>query len=106
MIKEVDIQGQIMDVLDRLHIFHWRNNTGGFFSGKRFVKFGLVGSGDILGILPGGRFFSIETKKPKGKTDQKREEKQIAWMESVNKSGGLAIKVQSVEDVLVGLGIK
>lgn len=45
-------------------IFAWRNNVGAFpLSGGRFIKFGLVGASDIIGILSDGRFLAVECKK-------------------------------------------
>jgi hypothetical protein len=40
-------------------IYHWRNSTGAVRIGPgRFMRFGKVGSSDILGVLPGGKIHS------------------------------------------------
>ena len=81
-------------------IFAWRNNTGsfqGFGKGgvRRPVRVGIVGGGDIFGVLPGGRFLSIECKTAKGKTSLDQE----AFMNEVNDQGGLARVVRSIEEL-------
>ena len=49
-------------------IYHWRNNTGAVqITPGRFMRFGKVGSSDILGILPGGRLLCVECKAPEGR---------------------------------------
>ena len=40
----------------------WQNNTGAAKFGKRFVRFGVRGGSDIIGILPGGMFLAVECK--------------------------------------------
>lgn len=47
-------------------IYHWRNNTGSFAAGSRYIECGLKGSADILGLLPDGRFLAIECKSERG----------------------------------------
>jgi hypothetical protein len=51
--------------LEKAGIYHWRNSTGAVRIGPgRFIRFGKVGSSDIEGILPGGRFLAVEVKAP------------------------------------------
>jgi hypothetical protein len=40
----------------------WQNNTGALTSGTRFIRYGLPGSSDILGLTPNGRFIACECK--------------------------------------------
>lgn len=41
----------------------WRNNTGSTdYGGRRFVKYGLPGSPDLLGLATNGRFIGWEVK--------------------------------------------
>lgn len=48
-------------------IYAWRQNTGAAKTKSgRFVKFGMPGTPDIVGMLPGGRFLGIECKRPNG----------------------------------------
>lgn len=60
-----------MDYLTLIGAFVWRNNSRTVMmpgkGGKmRPMFFGKVGSPDIIGILPGGRFIGVECKKPLG----------------------------------------
>jgi hypothetical protein len=86
-------------------IFAWRNNTRTVFVAGRPIKFGILGGGDILGLLPGGRFLSIEVKAPKATTAKKRAKQQEAFRTAINDQGGLAIVARSVEDVMAALTV-
>ena len=98
----------ILDYLRIRHIYAWRNNTAAVsISGvpgkrNRFVRFGLKGSSDILGILDDGRFLAIEVKAPKGRTTVEQEN----FLGSIRMRGGLAFVARSVEDVMKVLPIK
>lgn len=78
----------------------WRNNTGAFGTEDRFVRFGLEGSADFLGILgPSGRFLAIECKSPSGRqTDQQK-----AFQAMVERFGGVYILARSTDDVEAAL---
>ncbi len=95
--SESEIQRAIHTYLDTLpSLYFWRNNTGvGKAHGFR-VKFGQVGSGDFLGILPDGRFLSIEVKSKTG--SQSREQR--TFQERIEASKGVYILARSVEDVV------
>lgn len=57
----------------------------------RWIEWGAPGSGDLLGMLHGGRFLSNECKSASGKlTDD-----QVIWMDRVNEGGGLALCTRS-----------
>lgn len=56
-----------IDVLRKLGCLAWRNNTGAAKLGERFIRFGVPGLPDIIGVLPGGRMLAIECKRTKGK---------------------------------------
>jgi len=60
------------------------------------VKVGLTGQADLLGIAPGGRYISVETK---SRTGRIRPEQQ-AWADMINKMGGIAIFARPGEDVI------
>ena len=65
---ESELLKRILAYLKKSKIFHWRNNTGVARFDDRWIKFGKVGSGDIIGAFPNGIMFIIETKKDvKGK---------------------------------------
>jgi hypothetical protein len=76
--------------------FVWRNNTGALRDKTdRPVFFGKVGSSDIIGLLPGGRFIAVECKAPGGRLS----DHQIDFLNQIERMGGLAIIARSVEDV-------
>lgn len=80
----------------------WRNNTGKLQDRTgRWITYGLgVGSADIIGILKGsGRFCAWEVKLE----GRKMTPEQVAWHAVVNKAGGLAVVVRSVEEALDSL---
>ena len=58
--------------------------------------YGIVGAGDIIGILPGGRHFEVETKAGKGGT---LSSDQIERRRIVTEAGGLYIVVHSGEEL-------
>ncbi len=74
----------------------WKNATGVARFGKRTVAFGLKGSADIIGLLPGGRFLAIEVKT--GNAKQNKDQKNFQIM--IEKMGGLYILARSTTDVL------
>jgi hypothetical protein len=76
--------------------FVWRNNSGALRNKKgRPVFFGKVGSSDILGVLPGGRFIAVECKAPNGRLS----EPQLDFLTEIERMGGLAVIAKSVEDL-------
>lgn len=96
MTAEGAIQQQILEYLDLMGIFRWRNNTGVARMGSRRVPFGKKGSSDILGVLkPSGRFLAIEVKAPGAQPTIE----QIAFLRMVRDAGGVAIVAESIEDV-------
>ena len=80
----------------------WRNNVGKLRVANRFVPFGKVGSGDVIGFLPPhGRFVSIEIKT---RNDRMTDE-QTEFLFRVRELGGLAFIVESIADVDGGLEV-
>lgn len=74
----------------------WRNNSGATKIGKRFIKFGMTGSSDILGVLPPyGRFLAVECKMP----GKKPTPEQHRFMDVIRESGGVAFVAYSMDDV-------
>ena len=73
----------------------WRNNVG--VDVTRGVRYGLaVGSADLIGVGPGGRFFGLEVKRP----GQKPEPHQLGWATCVRTMGGVVEVVSSAEQAL------
>jgi len=81
-------------------VFCWRNNTGatvlGEGDGRRFVRFGVPGASDILGVLPGGRFFAAEAKVGRNKPTRSQQD----FLNSVSRAGGLAIVFYSIDELI------
>lgn len=77
-------------------IYCWRNNTGATKTAHGFVRYGKVGSSDILGILPDGRFLAVECKREKGGVVS---EKQKEFLSMIEVNHGVALVVNSIEDL-------
>jgi len=78
----------------------WRNNTGARRIGDSFIRWGLVGSGDIFAIAPpNGLFLSVECKRPGAKPTVA----QRVWADAVRRAGGLAVVAASVQDLEAAL---
>ena len=73
-----------------------RANVGAVrMNGARYVRFGFVGCSDIIGQLKDGRFLAIECKAPRGRvTDDQK-----AFLDRVQRHGGVSGVVRSVQDV-------
>ena len=111
MNPETKIQRLIMLALSENGCTVWRNETAGAWIGKQIYKagdqvtltnarmmtFGLcVGSSDIIGIAPDGRFLAVEVKTAKGRPTTE----QLRFIEAVKKAGGIAGISRSPEDAL------
>lgn len=80
----------------------WRHNTGKLQDKRgRWVSFGLVGSGDIIGFMPDGRGLSAEAKVG----NRKPTPAQMSFAEAVGKRGGLAVWFRSVPELLQALSL-
>lgn len=88
--------------------FVWRNNTrtvmvAGKGGKPRPMFFGLPGSPDIIGVLPGGRFIGVECKKPLGPrggtNGSVQSDDQRAFQNECEKVGGLYVLARDVDDV-------
>lgn len=103
---EADIENLILDYLNKRGIFAFKIKTMGTYDAinktyRKLGKFSLKGTSDILGLLPGGRFLAIEVKTAKGVVSKE----QKAFLNKVNKKGGLGFVARSVEDVKEGLNV-
>jgi hypothetical protein len=96
--KEQAIQAQILAYLKFKGYFVWRNNSGATRAGKfgeRFIRYGLVGSADILGLTKQGMFLAIEVKRPGGRLSPHQE----AFLDAIRANKGMAIVAYSLTDV-------
>jgi hypothetical protein len=67
-----------------------------------WLTYGLaVGSADLIGLVEGGRFVSLEVKTPSGVQSPE----QIAWGRMVERLGGIHAVVRSIDDARSALGL-
>ena len=105
----------ILMALSKAGCLVFRNESAGAWVGKvihkdasqvtltdaRMIRFGLaVGSSDIIGISPAGKFLALEVKTSKGRATKE----QLRFIEAVNNAGGKAGIARSVEDALKLIG--
>lgn len=97
---ESEVLRSCLEYLHLKRIYAWRNNSGGAKIGKQFVRFGMVGSADILGITKDGRFLAVECKREKGGvlSDAQKE-----FLGKIAGSGGVALCVHSVAELAAKL---
>jgi hypothetical protein len=100
--KESNIQKLIMLALSDAGCLVWRNNVGVLKNAAGIpIRFGLcVGSADLIGIAPGGRFLAVEIKTTTGRVRAE----QTRFIDAVNRSGGIAGVCRTVEDALGLIG--
>ena len=93
--RETALVKTVIEYLSLRGWLSWRNNTGRLKVGQRLVSFGRVGSGDVFAVRD-GVFLSVECKMPgRQPTEHQRE-----WIDSVNRHGGMAMVVRSIEDLI------
>lgn len=98
--RESTVLSQCLAYLSICRIPCWRLNTGALPVGKRFVRFGVPGSADILGVIPpSGRALAVEVKRPGGRISPT----QVAWLDLFRSAGGLALVVHSIEELRLAL---
>jgi hypothetical protein len=98
-VTEAELQAEILlAVGSRPDCRIWRNNTGvgRSLSGDRVIRFGLVGSADLLGILRGGRFLAVEVKTAKGR----QSEAQRNFQRMIESMGGVYVLARDVQTVV------
>lgn len=75
-------EGAVVNACIRWLITHgcfvWRNNTGAYKAegSKRYIRYGVKGSPDIIGTTPHGRFIGVECKH--GKNTMQPSQKEFA----------------------------
>lgn len=117
MNPETRLQHEIMLALSEAGCTVFRNNTGQAWLGKPIhqagdqvtlqgahkIPFGLcVGSADLIGIAPDGRFLAVEVKVPESGSWRagRVSPEQRDFLAAVNAAGGLGGIARSVEDAL------
>lgn len=96
-LTETETNRQYVAFLEANGCFVWRNNTGCMKSGGRFVKFGKLGSGDVIGMTSTGRFISIENKS-NGEPVSNSQAEFANWTRA---KGGIALFVTGLDDLVL-----
>lgn len=99
--KESEVLRDCLQYLNSLPgCWAFRQNSGAFageYRGKkRFIRFGMPGISDIIGIYK-GRFLAVETKR----LGNKPTEQQEAFLAQVKKMGGISVWVSSLEQLII-----
>ena len=96
-LPEAGVLAECREWLKAHRIFHKRHDCGAGDFGHGFATYGIIGAGDIIGILPGGRHFEIETKAGCGGRLSTEQQKQMA---DVRAAGGVYLVVHGVEELV------
>lgn len=94
--KEESLTLQILEYLRTYNFPAWRTHD----TRHHPVEAGIA---DINAVLPSGRFFACEVKKPGGTTNKIREQLQIEWLARVKIRGAIVCRAESIEDVEISL---
>lgn len=73
----------------------WRQNVGAFKINERFVRYGVAGCADIIGITKHGRMICVECKSSKGKLTPHQER----FRDYILDQRGIYIVARSVDDL-------
>ncbi len=101
---ETSIVHSLIEFLNYNGFAVWRQNTGGRTEknkdgSERYIKFGMTGQSDIIGIYrKTGRFVAIEVKKP-GKIDTVTPAQQ-SFLDYVFWAKGIAFATTSIENTV------
>jgi hypothetical protein len=94
---EADLQKLCLEYLTLCGCFMWRQNTGamtGEHKGRKwYVRFGVKGLSDIIGVTPEGLFIAVEVKRP----GQEPTADQTYFLHRVALNNGIAIWCDSWE---------
>lgn len=94
--REKELQNEILRAFGTLPVLRlWRANVGVARLGRRVVRFGIRGQGDLTGILPDGRRLEIEVKTVAGRQSPA----QRRFQEMMERFHGVYILARSIEDV-------
>lgn len=100
IIREADVLKSVLEYLAVKNIPAVRMNTGAFKTEEGgFIRCGVRGMSDIYAVGKKGRSIWIECKQPGGRLTKYQE----AFMDMINKAGGVGIVVNSVDSLDVQL---
>ena len=103
-VKEVDIMHDIQRAAPKAGATLYRNNCGAVKTKwGGYIRFGVCnpGGSDLIGWTRTGRFLAVEVKTAKGKVT----EEQQAFLDAVNKSGGLGVVCRSAAELFAALNL-
>jgi hypothetical protein len=94
------VKRECFDYLKIRRIYCWSNPSGAVqIRPGKFMSFGLKGSSDILGCLPGGRFLAVEVKAERGRLSPEQRQ----FLEDIKALGGMAVVARSCRDIEAAL---
>lgn len=93
---EAAVVKECKDVISDLGLFIWRQNTGEFALGDRYIRFGVKGQPDFIGVLPNGRFIGIEAKR---RTGGRQSSAQKDFQTRLETCGGVYLLVRSGKEL-------
>jgi hypothetical protein len=97
---ENKVKAEVLKYLEVRQIKAWSNSSGVVqIRPGKFMSFGLKGSSDILGILPGGRFLAVEVKALEGRLSSEQRE----FLADIKALGGMAVVARSYRDIEAAL---
>jgi hypothetical protein len=100
MTPEGRIKAACLRYLENRGIMAWNNPSGAVrIRPGKFMSFGLKGSSDILGLLPGGRFLAVECKAAHGRLSPEQRQ----FLADIKAQGGMAIVTRSYRDIEAAL---
>ncbi len=99
MTKHGDLVNECLEWLAIEGIFAWPNNTGALKTDNRFIKYGKIGSADILGIQSWGQHLEVECKIP---PDYQKKPQEI-HQRMVEKNNGIYLLVHTVDELAMRL---
>lgn len=96
-LSEKEVLKQCIIWLKRHRIFHNRHDCGsGDIAGAGMAVYGIRGAGDVIGLLPGGRHFEIETKAGKGGRLSADQQKR---MRNIRANNGIYLVIHGVKEL-------
>ena len=78
-------------------VFVWPHPTGAAYREGQLIRYGLLGSADIIGLVKGGKFVAIEVKTGRGM----QEPQQRTFEAKVKVLGGQYFVARSVADAVL-----
>jgi hypothetical protein len=90
--RESDVLAGALALLQMRGAIVWRCNAGMAFRGGQPIRLAPAGVCDIVGLLPGGRFIGVETKRKGGRLRPA----QAAFLASVEAAGGVALLIDDL----------